>query len=133
MLKKRSTRGNIPTIVDGYKFASKVEARRYLELKSLLNAGTITDLQLQTAFILAPGCVILGRKHSPMIYLADFVYYQDDKKIIEDVKSCRKVKEPKTLKKPRKEPVYFVEPVYALKRHLMKTVLGLDIIEIRYK
>jgi len=116
MLKKRSTRGNIPTMVDGHKFASKVEARRYLELKSLLNAGTITDLQLQTTFILAPGCVILGRKHSPMIYLADFVYCRDGQQVIEDVKGSK-----------------IVEQVYSLKRHLMKTVLGLDIIEIRYK
>ena len=116
MLKKRSTRGNIQTMVDGHNFSSKVEARRYLELKSLLNSGTITDLQLQPHFILAPTCIVLGRKRPPMKYIADFVYWRDGKQIIEDVKGSK-----------------IVEPVYSLKRHLMKTVLGLDIIEIRYK
>lgn len=115
MIKKRSTRGNIPIVIDGHKFASKVEGRRYLELKALLNDDVIHCLDLQKAFILAPSCVILGRKRPPMKYIADFVYFRDGLQVIEDVKGSK-----------------IVEPVYSLKRHLMKTVLGLDIVEIRY-
>ena len=40
----------IPTTVDGIRFASKREARRYLELKLLQKAGHISDLELQPRF-----------------------------------------------------------------------------------
>lgn len=39
-----SKMGNIQTVVDGIKFDSRREARRYAELKLLLRAGIIKDL-----------------------------------------------------------------------------------------
>ena len=41
---------NIPTIVDGIRFASNKEARRYQELKLLEKVGEISDLELQPSF-----------------------------------------------------------------------------------
>lgn len=39
-----------PTVIDGIRFASKAEARRYQELKMLEKAGEIDDLELQPSF-----------------------------------------------------------------------------------
>ena len=41
-------------VVDGVKFDSKREARRYRELKLLEKAGEISDLQMQVKFVLIP-------------------------------------------------------------------------------
>lgn len=42
------------TEVDGIKFSSKKEAKRYSELKIMENAGIISDLKLQVKFVLIP-------------------------------------------------------------------------------
>ena len=47
--------GNKKTIVDGFGFDSKLEAKRYNELKMLLRSGVITDLTLQKVFLLQDG------------------------------------------------------------------------------
>jgi hypothetical protein len=41
---------NVPTTVDGIKFASKREALRYCELKLLQKAGEISELRLQPRY-----------------------------------------------------------------------------------
>ena len=64
------------TIVDGIKFHSKKEAKRYSELKMLEQSGDIRDLELQVRIglegrdgaILTPG----GKQ---MTYVADFRYW----------------------------------------------------------
>lgn len=100
------------TIIDGITFASKAEANRYLVLRLLANGYTITDLRMQVTFILAPSVVIQGRKRPPLRYMADFVYMQDGKQVVEDVKGK-------------------LTPVYKLKRHLMKSIYGIDILETK--
>lgn len=78
------------TIVDGITFDSKKEAKRYVELKKRLEEGEITDLRLQVPFELVPSFTIeidgKKRKRRNIRYIADFVYYENDKKIVEDVK-----------------------------------------------
>jgi hypothetical protein len=69
--------------------ASKREARRANELAMLERAGHIKDLKEQVVFIVAPSVVIDGRKRPPMKYIADFVYTQDGKQVVEDVKGFR--------------------------------------------
>jgi hypothetical protein len=101
---------NKKTVVAGITFDSKAEASRYIELSTLEMAGKISALRLQERFKIADPCVIHGRKHAARYYVADFVYTRDGKKIIEDKKGV-------------------VTPMYSLKRHLMKSVLGLDILE----
>ena len=72
---------NIPTEVDGIKFASKKEARRYGELKLLMLAHIITDLETHPVFPLMVNGSNIGR------YTADFRYIENGHTVIEDVKS----------------------------------------------
>ena len=81
---------NKPTTVDGIRFASKAEARRYGELKLLEKAGEISGLELQPRFDLrAPAGVMKFTKIGE--YHADFSYYQRidgcTRRVVEDVKS----------------------------------------------
>lgn len=81
-----------PTTVDGIRFASQREARRYSELKLLQRVGEIRDLELQPEYPLACGGkpVLIrsdgypnGRKAK---YLADFRYVRAGQVIVEDAK-----------------------------------------------
>lgn len=84
---RKSKYGNIKTTVDGIKFHSKGEANRYCELKLLLRAKLITDLELQPKFELQPSFKKNGKTHRAITYAADFKY-KDGKgnNIIEDFK-----------------------------------------------
>ena len=66
----------VPVTVDGIRFASKAEARRYQELKALERAGKIANLVLQPSYPL----------HGGVAYRADFAYDQDGRRVVEDVK-----------------------------------------------
>lgn len=78
------------TTVDGFTFDSKKEAKRYLELKQMEKDGLIHNLQLQVPFELIPPFEIVidgkKRKRRKMQYIADFVYYIGNVRIVEDVK-----------------------------------------------
>jgi hypothetical protein len=80
---------NEPCEIDGIKFPSKKEGRRYSELKILQRAGHIHDLRLQVPFELVPAQVGGMRKELPVVYLADFVYTEGGKRVIEDTKGVR--------------------------------------------
>lgn len=79
------------TTIDGITFDSKREAARYQVLKAELDAGKITGLRLQPAFELIPAykSPSTGRRVRAIKYIADFEYYRDGEKIIEDVKGYR--------------------------------------------
>lgn len=67
----------VQTIVDGIRFASKAEARRYVELKCLERAGKIFRLQLQPKYRLCAWArQYPTEKLPPLIgyYVADFRY-----------------------------------------------------------
>lgn len=74
-----------PTIVDGIRFASKAEARRYTELKILERARKIESLELQPKFQLH-AVNPMGEKRPVFKYMADFKYIEDGEIVIEDVK-----------------------------------------------
>jgi hypothetical protein len=76
------------TYVDGIRFASKAEARRYTELKLLERAGEITGLKLQPKFEIHPAFRLRGKRHQAVHYIGDFEYYQKGgfERIVEDVK-----------------------------------------------
>lgn len=99
-----------PTIFNGKTYSSKKEAMRAQGLYLLERTGIITDLREQVVYVLAPSVHVQGRKRPPLRYVADFVYTQGGNLVIEDVKGVR-------------------TDVYRIKRHLMKSVLGLDILE----
>lgn len=74
------------TVVDGITFDSKREADRYLVLKSMEEDGTIEDLRRQVRYELVPAFDVDGRHYRPVYYVADFVYVEDGKTVVEDVK-----------------------------------------------
>lgn len=96
--------GNKKVEVDGIKFDSKKEAKRYGELKWLAETGQISELELQKSFRLEVNNYLIAH------YRADFVYYECGKRIIEDCKGFR-------------------TPVYKLKKKLMLAIYGIEIRE----
>jgi hypothetical protein len=102
---------NKPTVIDGIRFASKKEAKRYSELNLLMRGGEIYQLDWQTAFTLEVKGMKICR------YIADFVY-RDSKSGRVVVEDC----------KGRKAGVQY--QMFRLKAKLMKAVLGIEVIEI---
>ena len=82
------------TVVDGITFDSAKEARRYGELKLLERAGKITHLECQPEFrIVVNGEQVRalpdkrGRQGKPLKYVADFAYFEGQRRVVEDCKS----------------------------------------------
>ena len=100
-------------IIDEIKFDSKKEGNRYLELKLLLKARKIRDLELQKKFELLPKYKINGKTIRAISYVADFVYWDISKNemIIEDTKG-------------------FKTEVYKLKKKLFEYKYGIEIKEV---
>lgn len=98
--------GNKKVINDGIFFDSKKEARRYAELKMMLRAGVITDLELQKPFELIPAQYEAVPRYGKngkrlkdgkrcieksCVYKADFVYRvkETNSLVVEDTKGMR--------------------------------------------
>lgn len=97
---------NKPVEVDGIRFPSQREAKRWGELKLLERAGEITELRRQARFPLEVNGELV------CTYVADFV--MRDKAgnlVVEDSKG-------------------FVTDVYKIKRKLMAAVHGIEIVEV---
>nr|UVN01762.1 MAG: protein of unknown function DUF1064 [Bacteriophage sp.] len=77
------------TTVDGITFDSRKEADRYLVLKGMEEGGSIEDLRRQVRYELVPAFDVDGRHYRPVYYVADFVYVEDGKEVVEDVKGMR--------------------------------------------
>ena len=92
--------------VDGITFDSRKEASRYRQLKLMEKAKAIQDLQLQVKFPLIPKSKY-GRE---VKYIADFVYYDQGKMVVEDTKG-------------------FKTDVYKLKKRLLAEKYGIEIKE----
>ena len=75
---------------DGEAFDSLREYRRWCELQMMERAGVITDLKRQVKFELIPSQKVDGKVvERPVNYVADFVYEQDGKTVVEDTKGFR--------------------------------------------
>jgi len=102
-----------PAVIDGVRFASKREARRWAELLLLQSAGEITDLRRQVKIGMegrdGPIRTPTGRKAA---YVADFTYVnaRNGCLVIEDAKG-------------------FPTPEYKLKRAIL-AAMGLTIKEV---
>lgn len=115
--------------INGIKFDSKREARRYEELLILEQAGEIKDLKRQVKYILIPaqrepdtvgarGGKIKGKLiERETAYFADFVYTdtQTGEQIVEDVKGYRDGQ---------------AYALFKIKRKLMLYVHGIQIKEV---
>ncbi len=98
--------------VDGEVFDSHKEYKRFCELSLLERAGEVTNLQRQVKYELIPSQRIDGRVvERPCTYVADFVYQQDGKTVVEDTKGFR-------------------TKDYIIKRKLMLWVHGIRIMEV---
>lgn len=122
--------------VSGVTFDSKKEYERWLELNFLQKAGKITDLQRQVKFELIPGqyrTVETGERYKKndlargiragdpktkevtleqsCDYIADFVYRENGRQVVEDTKGVRTAD-------------------YVIKRKLMLWVHGIKIREV---
>lgn len=96
---------------DGITFDSQKEYRRFCELRLLERAGKVTDLQRQVKFELIPSQRIGGRVvERACTYIADFVYTENGKKVVEDTKG-------------------FKTPEYRIKKKIMLWVHGIQIKE----
>lgn len=89
---KQNKYHNKKVIVNGIKFDSKKESKRYMQLKLLEKANLINELELQKLFELQPKYTNANGEHIRAItYKADFYYYDNQKKkyIIEDTKGIK--------------------------------------------
>lgn len=77
------------TTVDGIAFDSRREADRYLVLKGMEEDGSIGDLRRQVRYELVPAFDVDGKHYRPVYYVADFVYREDGREVVEDVKGVR--------------------------------------------
>lgn len=101
--------GNKPTIVDDIRFDSKLEAKRYGELKLLQKAGKILGLEMHPRFRLDVAGMHI------CYYEADFKYFEtlNGKQVVEDCKS----KITKTT-------------TYQVKKKMMKAIYRIDVVEV---
>ena len=111
-------------VYDGITFHSKKEGRRYLDLKLLEKSGQISQLELQVVYLLSPNIYydVLRKEfllekdtHSWCVqratkYIADFVYVENSRLIVEDVKGFR-------------------TKAYRKKANQMKKIYGITILE----
>lgn len=100
---------------DGEQFDSEKECKRWRLLQQMERAGVIEQLQRQVSFELAPAVMLAGeqKKKPALRYIADATYIEAGQLVVEDTKSSATRK----------------TAVYRIKKHLMKTVHGLDIRE----
>jgi hypothetical protein len=84
--KSTSKLGNVSIVIDGIKFASVLEGKRYSQLKLLEKAGAIRDLTIQPYFVLQPGFEYKGKRIRPITYRADFSYIEGNQHVVEEVK-----------------------------------------------
>lgn len=106
---RRNKFNAVKTEVNGIKFDSKAEAKRYFDLTILQRAGEISQLELQPKYDL----VVNG--FTVCAYVADFKYREaDGGLVVEDVKS----------------PITAKNRAYRIKLKLMKAIYGIDIKEV---
>lgn len=98
------------TVVDGIEFDSAKEAKRYVKLRDMQEAGKIQGLRLQVPYEILPSFECDGVKYRGMKYVADFVYYRDGKVVVEDCKG-------------------FKTPEYKMKKKLMAYINHINIEE----
>lgn len=100
---------NEPTVVDGIRFPSRKEARRYMDLKLMEKGGEIWDLRIHPRWDFVVNGVFVGS------YTADFAYKarQSFAETVEDVKSAgtRRARD------------------WALRRNLMRACHGIEVRE----
>ena len=113
--KKPSKYRNKKVTVDGIKFDSLLESKRYQELDLMVRAEVIRDLNLQVAMILrCGGTEVKSAKGRTLKYYADFSYW--------DIEQGRQRWE---------DSKGYDTPLSALKRAMIKAEYGIEIEIVR--
>ena len=97
----------IKTMSDGHTFDSRLEAKRYAQLKLMERAGAIKNVKCQVPFVL----IEKNENGRAIKYVADFVYEENGQMVVEDTKGIK-------------------TPVYRLKKRLMQEKYGITIKEV---
>ena len=105
--------------IDGEKFDSMKEYKRWCELKLMQKTGMIKNLKRQVKYILIP---VQRDEHGKCLerecaYFADFTYTKDGKLVVEDVKGYR-------------DPNSAGYAKFVIKRKMMLYVHGIRIQEV---
>ena len=105
---KGSKYRNEPVEIDGIRFVSRMEGRRYEQLRDMQKAGAIRNLRLQTSYKFVVNGVLVCR------YRPDFEYDEvaTGEHVVEDVKGYR-------------------NHVYAIKAQLMLACHGITVREVQ--
>lgn len=88
-LRRGAKYGATKTIRNGIKYDSRAEANRGQMLEIMQGGKAISDLKRQVQFELQPHFMHNGKMERAINYVADFVYIQDGKTIVEDVKGMK--------------------------------------------
>ena len=116
MTKKPNKLRNVPTTVDGIKFHSKGEAKRYGELKLLQKAGKISKLVTSKKELRWRWKIVWRANDREFVrsqyYESDFSYFENGVQVVEDYKGM-------------------LTPEYKRKRRIMKELFGITIRETR--
>lgn len=111
--RRREKYANVRSVYQGENFDSKAELKRWVDLLLLQKAKQISGLERQVPFVLIPRQTRpSGGVERECTYVADFVYVEGGKRVVEDVKGA-------------------LTPEYRLKRKLMLHVHGIEIREIK--
>lgn len=78
--------GNRKVKLDGYTFDSLAERDRYKELRLLDYSGDLIGLEVHPVFELQPAFSKNGKRIRAINYEADFSYFENGERVIEDVK-----------------------------------------------
>ncbi len=84
--KAMSKHGNKKVTIDGHVFDSKMEGKRYRELKLLERAGEISDIDLQPRYRLQDSFKYDGTTYRSINYTPDFRYKKNGEVVVEEVK-----------------------------------------------
>jgi hypothetical protein len=108
--KKRGKYGAVKTEIDGFTFASKHEAARYVDLKAQQERRLISGLELQPTY---PLTVVNPQGVTVRVasYVGDFRYQRDGRTILEDAKG-------------------WATETYKLKRKWVEALYGIEVVEV---
>ena len=96
------------TVVDGIRFDSKGEAHHWCKLRMMEKSGLIRKLERQVRFPI----VVDGQKVGRRAYVADFSYYTDKGRVVENFKG-------------------FDTDMSKFKRELVKAIYSVDVQIVR--
>lgn len=113
---------NTPCELDGYKFDSRKEMRRYMKLKLAQDGGVISDLEVHPLYRLT----VVGVEVEVFRYTPDFRYKQDGRLVVEDVKPDPPKRKPgeKAKRNPTKTEAY------GMRKRLMRALHGIQVVEV---